>query len=95
MKQNSVFPLWNEKWNVKNVPDTADLVINVMDKDQGSVTDDFIGTVKTDVSAGEKEFDLEGPSGPLSLFRRSRGAIWFKVHPIFYRLHSYIHHSLG
>ena len=80
MKQNSVTPLWNEKWKVKNVPVTADLEIKVMDKDQGSVTDDFIGTVKTDVSAGEKEFDIEGPP---SLFRRSRGSIWFKVRPHF------------
>ena len=81
MKQNSVNPIWNEKWKVKNVPATADLEIKIMDKDQGSVTDDFIGTVITSVSTGEKEFDIEGPP---SLFRRKRGTIWFKVRRIFY-----------
>ena len=74
MKQNSVTPVWNELWKVKNVPATADLVIKVLDKDQGSVTDDFIGTVKIGVSAGAKEADIKGP-----LFRRSRGTFWLKV----------------
>ena len=76
VKQNTVNPSWNEKWKVKNVPVTAELVIKIMDKDQGSVTDDFIGSVKTSVDAGEKEHDIEGPP---SLFRRKRGTIWFKV----------------
>jgi hypothetical protein len=84
VKQNSVSPVWNERWKVKNVPVTAELVIKIMDKDQGSVTDDYIGTVKTGVTAGEIEFDIEGPP---RLFRRSRGTFWFKVRfpsPLFY-----------
>ena len=74
VKQDTATPVWNEIWKVKNVPVTADLVIKVMDKDVGSVTDDFIGTVKTSVSAGAKEADIEGP-----LIRRSRGTFWLKV----------------
>ena len=85
MKQNSVTPVWNEIWKVKNVPATADLVIKVLDKDQGSVTDDFIGTVKTSVSAGAKEADIKGP-----LLRRSRGTFWLKVRRIFYHLHCFL-----
>lgn len=77
MKQNTLTPVWNETWKVKNVPVTADLEIKIMDKDVGSVTDDFIGRVRTSVSTGEKEFDIEGP--PPTLFRRKRGTIWFKV----------------
>ena len=90
VKQNTVNPMWNENWKVKNVPVTAELVIKIMDKDQGSVTDDFIGFIKTSVDAGEKEHDIEGPS----LFRRKRGTIWFKVcrlvSPLFHLL--FIHH---
>lgn len=78
MKQDTLTPVWNEIWRVKNVPVTADLVIKVMDKDQGSMTDDFIGRVTTSISAGAKEADIEG-----SLFRRSRGTFWLKVRHIF------------
>ena len=78
MKQNTTTPVWNEIWRVKNVPVTADLVIKVMDKDQGSVTDDLIGTVKASVSAGPKEVDIEGP-----LLKRSRGTFWLNVCRIF------------
>ena len=78
MKENTLTPVWNEIWRVKNVPVTADLVIKVMDKDEGSMTDDFIGRVKTSISTGAKEADIEG-----SLFRRSRGTFWLKVHRVF------------
>jgi C2 domain len=78
VKENTATPVWNEIWRVKNVPLTADLVIKVMDKDQGSMTDDFIGTVKASISAGAKEADIEG-----ALFRRSRGTFWLKVRRIF------------
>ncbi|KIM49878.1 hypothetical protein M413DRAFT_439010 [Hebeloma cylindrosporum] len=74
VKQNTLTPVWNEIWKVKNVPATADLVIKVLDKDQGSMTDDFIGSLKTSVSAGAKEADIEG-----SLLRRKRGTFWLKI----------------
>ncbi|KAF9528271.1 C2-domain-containing protein [Crepidotus variabilis] len=74
VKQNELAPVWNETWRIKNVPATADLVINVMDKDEGSVTDDFIGTIRTGVSAGAKELEIESP-----LLKRSRGTFWIKI----------------
>lgn len=67
-------PVWNEIWKVKNVPNNADLVIKVMDKDEGMVTDDFIGTVKATVSPGAKECEIRGP-----LYKGKRGAFWLKV----------------
>lgn len=74
VKPDNLAPVWNEIWRVKNVPATADLVIKVMDKDEGSVTDDFIGQIKTSVTPGTKELEIEGP-----VFRRSRGTFWLKV----------------
>ncbi|KDR82162.1 hypothetical protein GALMADRAFT_58979 [Galerina marginata CBS 339.88] len=74
VKQGTLSPVWNEVWKLKNVPTTADLVIKIMDKDEGLVTDDYIGTVNTSVSAGAKECEIEGP-----VFRRSRGTFWLKI----------------
>jgi hypothetical protein len=51
-----------------------------MDKDDGSLTDDFIGSVKTSVAAGAKEVEIEGP---LLKLRSSRGTFWFKVRSSF------------
>ncbi|KAJ3502768.1 hypothetical protein NLJ89_g8737 [Agrocybe chaxingu] len=73
VKHNSLSPVWNEVWRVKNVPATADLYITVMDKDEGSVHDDYIGKLKTSVTPGTKEVEIEGP-----VFRRSRGHFWVK-----------------
>ena len=87
MKENTAAPVWNEIWKIKNVPLTADLVIKVMDKDEGSMTDDFIGTVKAGISAGAKEADIEGV-----LFGRSRGTFWLKVHR-FFTYHPCFHSS--
>lgn len=78
MKQDTLAPVWNEVWRVKNVPKTADLVIKFMDKDEGSLTDDFIGTVKTSVSPGAKELEIES-----ALLKRTRGTFWLKVAPSF------------
>jgi len=61
---------------VKNVPAIADLLIKLMDKDDGMMTDDYIGKAKTSVSAGAKELEIEGPVLQL---RRKRGTIWVKV----------------
>ncbi|KAF8163977.1 hypothetical protein BJ912DRAFT_813912, partial [Pholiota molesta] len=76
VQQKTLSPVWNEVWRVKNVPATADLVITFMDKDDGSLTDDFIGSVKTSVAAGAKEVEIEGP---LLKLRSSRGTFWFKI----------------
>lgn len=68
--------MWNETWRVKNVPASADLVLKIMDKDEGSLTDDFVGTVKVGVGAGAKEVEIEGP---LLKLRSVRGTFWLKV----------------
>ncbi|KAF8877745.1 hypothetical protein CPB84DRAFT_1838575 [Gymnopilus junonius] len=74
VKMGTLSPVWNEAWKVKNVPTTADLVIKVMDKDEGMVTDDFIGTVKSTVAPGTKESEIQGP-----LYKGTRGTFWLKV----------------
>ncbi|KXN87035.1 putative ADP-ribosylation factor GTPase-activating protein AGD11 [Leucoagaricus sp. SymC.cos] len=72
--KNNLAPVWNETWYVKNVPTTATLKITVMDKDEGAVTDDFVGEFETSVAAGAKEAEIVGP-----LFRRERGTFWLKI----------------
>lgn len=75
MKQQTLSPGWNEIWRVKNVPkDKAQLEITVMDKDEGTVTDDFIGKVKISLIPGEQKANIEGP-----LFRRHRGTFSLNV----------------
>ncbi|PPR07071.1 hypothetical protein CVT24_010972 [Panaeolus cyanescens] len=74
VKPNNLSPVWNEIWRVKNVPVTASLHIEVMDKDEGNMTDDFIGKASTSVTAGAKEIELQGP-----VFRRCRGTMWIKI----------------
>ncbi|KAJ3907028.1 hypothetical protein F5879DRAFT_1065500 [Lentinula edodes] len=74
VKTNTLTPVWNETWRVKNVPITSDLLVEVLDKDFGSPIDDFVGKFKTSVAAGAKELEIEGP-----LFRRNRGTFWLKI----------------
>lgn len=74
VKTNTLMPVWNEVWRVKNVPVTADLRIEVFDKDDGAPHDDYIGKFKTTVTAGAKEAEIEGP-----LLRRNRGTFWLKI----------------
>ena len=73
VKQNTLSPVWNETWRVKNVPSTADLRVEVMDKDEG-VTDDYIGKFTVSVTPGTKEVEIEG-----SVFKIARGTFWIKV----------------
>lgn len=76
VKPNTLTPVWDEYWNVKNVPSTAKLQVQVLDKDDGSITDDFIGSFETDVAPGAKDVSIVGPT-----LRRSagRGTFWLKV----------------
>jgi hypothetical protein len=67
-------PVWNEVWKLKNVPSHATLFVKVLDKDDGTITDDYIGKFDTTVSAGAKEIEIAGP-----LFHRTRGSFWLKV----------------
>ena len=75
MKPNTLSPVWNEYWKVKNVPSTAKLSVEVMEKDNGTITDDYVGLAETDIFPGAKEMVLQGDSP----FRRNRGTLWLKV----------------
>ncbi|KAL0577670.1 hypothetical protein V5O48_004318 [Marasmius crinis-equi] len=75
VKVDTLTPVWNEVWRVKNVPTTADLHVEVLDKDLGTPHDDYIGKFKVSVAPGAKEVEIEGP-----LFRRNnRGTFWLKI----------------
>ncbi|KAI0085895.1 hypothetical protein BDY19DRAFT_384680 [Irpex rosettiformis] len=71
---NTLKPVWNEYWNVKNVPAIASMHIQVMDKDDGMVTDDYVGSFSTTLEPGAKEITIEGPT-----LRRNRGTFWLKI----------------
>lgn len=73
VKGNTLNPVWNEIWRIKNVPSNADIVVKVMDKDEGKILDDSIGKFKTSVSPGAKEIAIEG------MLSRARGSFWLKV----------------
>ncbi|PSR79165.1 hypothetical protein PHLCEN_2v7136 [Hermanssonia centrifuga] len=74
VQPNTLSPVWNELWKVKNVPSHANLHIEVLDKDNGNITDDYIGNINTTVAPGAKELTIEGPS-----LRRNRGTFWLKI----------------
>ncbi|KAF7298347.1 C2 domain-containing protein [Mycena kentingensis (nom. inval.)] len=71
---NSLTPTWNERWRVKNVPAHASLAIEVLDKDDGAKSDDFIGKFTVSVAPGLKEADIEGP-----LFRKAGGQFFLEI----------------
>ncbi|CAG8730607.1 11850_t:CDS:2, partial [Acaulospora colombiana] len=43
VKSETLTPVWNEKWSVKNVPKHAVLEVEVYDKDEGTPINDYIG----------------------------------------------------
>lgn len=73
VKANSLAPVWNERWNIKNVPTTAKLEVRVFDKDVGP-RDDVIGQFHTDITPGAKELTIES-----ILTKRSKGTFWLKI----------------
>ncbi|TFK25270.1 hypothetical protein FA15DRAFT_363960 [Coprinopsis marcescibilis] len=76
---NTLSPVWNEGWRVRNVPSSAVLHVEVKDKDEGSTTDDSVGTFKAPVHPdGAREFAIEG--SVLGIGRkRQRGTFWLKI----------------
>ncbi|KAJ6606017.1 hypothetical protein DFH09DRAFT_896524 [Mycena vulgaris] len=74
VKVNTLTPVWNEIWRVKNVPVHASLAVEVLDKDDGAKRDDYIGKFTTTVTPGAKEAEIDGP-----LFRRAGGTFWLKI----------------
>jgi len=78
VKGDTLTPVWNEHWKVRNVPTTATLIIEVHDKDMNTPNDDYIGKASVTVSPGAKEAVLES-----QLLKRDRGTLWLKVYCIF------------
>ncbi|KAJ3992012.1 hypothetical protein F5050DRAFT_1033236 [Lentinula boryana] len=74
VKTRSLTPEWNETWQVKNVPTTSELRVEILDKDTDTPHDDYIGKFKTTIEAGEKELDIQGP-----LFRKDRGTFRLRI----------------
>jgi len=74
VKVDTLKPVWNEIWRVKNVPVHASLAVEVMDKDDGAKRDDYIGKFSCSVNEGAKECEIDGP-----LFRRAGGTFWLKI----------------
>ncbi|OSD02186.1 hypothetical protein PYCCODRAFT_1435853 [Trametes coccinea BRFM310] len=77
VKPNTLSPVWNELWKVKNVPNTATLTVEVLDKDNGNITDDHIGKFSTSVTPGAKECTIESMS-----LRRNRGTFWLNIESV-------------
>jgi len=75
VKENTRSPIWDELWKVKNVPQGAALGIELADKDNKGLTDDYIGHFKIDVSSGEKDVRIT-ESNPL---HRNRGIFHLKI----------------
>ncbi|KLO19594.1 C2-domain-containing protein [Schizopora paradoxa] len=74
VQPNTLCPVWNEVWNVKNVPENANMKVEVMDKDEGSLLDDYVGAFETDLSPGAKEVQIIS-----SMLKRVRGTFWMKI----------------
>ncbi|KAI0035566.1 hypothetical protein K488DRAFT_43034 [Vararia minispora EC-137] len=73
---NTLAPVWNEVWHVKNAPAMAVLHITVLDKDDGP-TDDIIGHFHTILTTGAKEIEIRS-----SMTKRIKGTFWLKAHSI-------------
>jgi Ca2+-dependent lipid-binding protein len=73
VQTNTLQPVWNELWKVKNVPSNAELRVQVLDKDDGP-KDDYIGRFTTNVEPGAKEEEIHG-----RITKRTKGTFWLKV----------------
>lgn len=76
VKSDTLNPVWNERWCVKNVPKHALLEISFFDKDEGTPTNDYIGKLKTSVEPGTRELEIVGPVFKL---RKERGTFWLEI----------------
>ncbi|CAN8105732.1 unnamed protein product [Discula destructiva] len=73
VKENTLTPVWNETWHIKNVPATADLEVRVYDKDAGPL-DDTIGMFHASVADGAREFAIES-----LMTKRKKGTFWLEM----------------
>ncbi|KAM5541988.1 hypothetical protein V8D89_004298 [Ganoderma adspersum] len=74
VKMDTLSPVWNELWKIKNVPNIATLTVEVNDKDVGNITDDHIGKFSISIAPGAKECTIESLS-----IRRNRGTFWLNI----------------
>ncbi|RPD67704.1 hypothetical protein L226DRAFT_555716 [Lentinus tigrinus ALCF2SS1-7] len=74
VKPDTLSPVWNELWKIKNVPNTATLTVEVNDKDAGNIIDDHIGKFTTSVTPGAKECTIESMS-----IRKNRRTFWLNI----------------
>jgi hypothetical protein len=73
VKTDTLQPVWNELWRVKNVPSNAELRVQVLDKDDGP-KDDYIGRFTVGIEPGAKEAEIHG-----RFFKKSKGTFWLKA----------------
>lgn len=71
---NTQTPVWDEAWSVRNVPSDATLRVEVFDKDEGSIRDDYIGKFETTITPGAKEAELVS-----TILKTIRGTFWLDV----------------
>jgi hypothetical protein len=88
VKPQTLQPVWNEIWRVKNVPSHASLHVKVMNKDESPLTG-FIGQFETSINPGTKEVEIESP-----LLKHDRGTFWLKVCVLSFHSFSF-NHQLG
>jgi len=72
---NTLSPVWNEVWQVKNVPTTATLSVVIRDKNHAALIDNYIGKIETTIYPGAKEAEIRGPI----MHVRDRGTFWLKI----------------
>ncbi|EJD51225.1 hypothetical protein AURDEDRAFT_111841 [Auricularia subglabra TFB-10046 SS5] len=73
VQPNTLTPVWNEQWFVKNVPETATLELKVYDKDDGTTTDDFIGSFQIPIEDGLRECKIVASS------KAEKGTMFFEI----------------
>lgn len=56
------------------MPGNAVLKVEVLDKDEGSINDDYIGKFETTLSQGPKEVEIVS-----TLLKKVKGTFWLKV----------------
>ncbi|KAF8332085.1 uncharacterized protein EI90DRAFT_3195381 [Cantharellus anzutake] len=59
-QRNTLNPVWNESWAIRNVPSDAQLIVDVYDKDEGSINDDYIGSFSAPLDPGAHASALKG-----------------------------------
>ncbi|KAF8521414.1 hypothetical protein BU17DRAFT_45743 [Hysterangium stoloniferum] len=72
VQPDTLCPVWNERWHVKNVPSDGKLKVMIHDKDDGHI-DGYIGTFEMGLVDCTKEVQIEGT------FKRINGTFWIQI----------------